>query len=49
MGGQDFAYEACEKYKEGRYILEREMITERPETKRDAQFRIEEIPVASRL
>lgn len=28
---QDFAYEADQKYKEGRFILEREMVTERPE------------------
>lgn len=32
---QDFAYEPVEKYKEGKYILEREMISERPESKRD--------------
>lgn len=42
---QDFAYEADQKYKEGRYILEREMITERPEAKRDTgRIRIEEVP-----
>lgn len=32
---QDFAYETNEKYKEGRFILEREMINERAESKRD--------------
>jgi hypothetical protein len=31
---QDFAYLADEKYKEGRYILERELVTERFEVKR---------------
>lgn len=30
---QDFAYEPDQKYKEGRFILEKEMITERPETR----------------
>jgi len=28
---QDFAYEPDQKYKEGRFILERELITEQPE------------------
>lgn len=45
------AYEDDQKYKEGRYILEREMITEKPEGKRDRDIhpRIEEIPLPSRL
>jgi hypothetical protein len=44
---QDFAYEADQKYKEGRYILEREMITERPEQKRDtAAIKIREVPLS---
>jgi hypothetical protein len=42
---QDFAYEASEKYKEGRYILERELIVERPEIKSpNGRPLIEEIP-----
>ena len=44
---QDFAFEHDQKYKEGKYILEREMITEKPE-RRDiisGKPRIEEIPV----
>lgn len=42
---QDFAYEIGEKYKEGKFILETELITERPELKREHVFkpRIEEI------
>lgn len=44
---QDFAYEADQKYKEGRYILEREMITERPDAKRDnAAIKVREVPLA---
>ncbi|KLT38798.1 yippee-like protein, partial [Cutaneotrichosporon oleaginosum] len=31
----DFAYEPGEKYKEGKFIIEREMIVERPEGKRN--------------
>lgn len=43
---QDFAYEPDQKYKEGRFILEREMITEKPEGKRDlGRPKIEELPV----
>lgn len=43
---QDFAFEQEQKYKEGKYILEREMITEKPESKRDlGKPRIEEIPI----
>lgn len=45
----DFAYEADQKYKEGRYILEREMITERPDSKRDtSRIRIEEVPLTEK-
>ncbi|OWZ60750.1 protein yippee-like 3 [Cryptococcus neoformans] len=43
----DFAFEHDQKYKEGKYILEREMITEKPE-RRDiisGKPRIEEIPI----
>ncbi|KIR52008.1 hypothetical protein I315_05649 [Cryptococcus gattii Ru294] len=43
----DFAFEHDQKYKEGKYILEREMISEKPE-RRDVisgKPRIEEIPV----
>lgn len=47
---QDFAFEPEQKYKEGKYILEREMITEKPESKRDlGKPRIEEIPVRELL
>lgn len=44
---QDFAFEHDQKYKEGKYILEREMIAEKPE-RRDiisGKPRIEEIPI----
>lgn len=43
---QDYAFELEQKYKEGKFILECELITERPESKaRDPVFRprIEEI------
>ena len=43
---QDFAHEPDQKYKEGRYILERELITEIPEGKRETgRPKIEEISV----
>ncbi|WRT69723.1 uncharacterized protein IL334_006713 [Kwoniella shivajii] len=46
----DFAFELDQKYKEGKYILEREMITEKPESKRDhGRPRIEELPVRELL
>lgn len=43
---QDFASEHDQKYKEGKYILEREMITEKPERHDiiSGKPRIEEIP-----
>jgi len=43
---QDVAFEHVEKYKEGKYILERELIIERPEIKtQPGRPRIEEIPI----
>lgn len=43
----DFASEHDQKYKEGKYILEREMITEKPERHDiiNGKPHIEEIPV----
>ncbi|ORY34683.1 putative yippee-like protein [Naematelia encephala] len=44
----DLAYEPEQKYKEGKFILERELITEKMENKRDLQSdrpRIDEVPV----
>jgi hypothetical protein len=47
---QDFAYEPDQKYKEGRFILEKEMIIEKPEGKRDTgRPRVEELPVRELL
>lgn len=43
---QDVAFEHAEKYKEGKYILERELVIERPEIKtQPGRPRIEDIPV----
>ncbi|WOO82202.1 yippee-like protein [Vanrija pseudolonga] len=45
----DYAYTLAEKYKEGKFILERELITERADTRRDfGKPRIDEV-VVSRL
>ncbi|KAK4685969.1 hypothetical protein P7C73_g4170, partial [Tremellales sp. Uapishka_1] len=43
---KDYAYDEEQKYKEGRFILERDLVIEKPENKRDqGKPRIEEIPV----
>jgi hypothetical protein len=52
LRAQDFAFEPEQKYKEGRFILEREMISERPEGKMPAagsKPRIEELPMRELL
>ncbi|TXT12973.1 hypothetical protein VHUM_01374 [Vanrija humicola] len=42
----DYAYELAEKYKEGKFILERELITERADSRRDfGKLRIDEVVV----
>jgi hypothetical protein len=46
---KDFAFEPDQKYKEGRFILEKEMIIERPENRNPTRGLIEELPVRELL
>jgi hypothetical protein len=46
---KDFAFEPDQKYKEGRFILEKEMIIERPENRNTNRALIEETPVRELL